>query len=61
MAYLNQPWFNREIVNRIATATGVEAGEFAQHGQHGLLANYEPRPSSVAERGHRDGLESPVK
>jgi hypothetical protein len=25
MAYLNQPWFNREIVNRFAMATGVGA------------------------------------
>jgi hypothetical protein len=23
MAYLNQPWFNREIINRFAMATGV--------------------------------------
>jgi hypothetical protein len=25
MAYLNQPWFNREIANRFAMATGYEA------------------------------------
>jgi hypothetical protein len=23
MAYLNQPWFNREIINRFAMATGT--------------------------------------
>jgi hypothetical protein len=23
MAYLNQPWFNREIINRFVMATGV--------------------------------------
>jgi len=27
MAYLNQPWFNREIVNRFAIATGVVHSE----------------------------------
>ena len=27
MAYLNQPWFNREIVNRFAMATGVVHSE----------------------------------
>ena len=27
MAYLNQPWFNREIINRFAMATGVVHSE----------------------------------
>jgi hypothetical protein len=27
MAYLSQPWFNREIVNRFAMATGVVHSE----------------------------------